>query len=303
MEILDQPQANEAITAQASRVIRRQVQHLTRLVDDLLDVSRITAGKIELQFERVDLVGVVRDAVDTHRPLLDLRQHNVSFRHTPKHVVVDGDLVRITQVVGNLVHNAAKYTPDGGRIDMAVEEDGVYATLRVTDSGVGIASDVLPRVFDVFAQAERSLDRAQGGLGLGLALVRQLVELHGGTVEALSEGLHQGSEFVVRLPLAAAQRTEDGLESVPCREGQASSRQRVLVVDDNQDAAAMLSELLAMTGCCVETAHDGSARCLPTSHFTRKLSCWISACRFSTVIKLPGTFATHMPVEISCSSR
>jgi signal transduction histidine kinase len=187
-------------------VIERQVRHLTRLVDDLLDVSRIARGKITLRPEPLDLAAVVGRAVESSRPLIDAHRHTIDIGLQEEPVRVFGDPTRLVQVVMNLLNNAAKYTPDGGNIRLAVEKDREQAVLRVRDTGTGIAPDMLAKVFDLFTQVERTLDHCEGGLGLGLTLVRRLTELHGGTVEALSDGHGRGSEFVVRLPLLVDDR-------------------------------------------------------------------------------------------------
>jgi signal transduction histidine kinase len=244
-------------------VIERQVNLLVRLVDDLLDVSRISQGKIRLQKTPVDLGEVVARAVESSRPLIDARRHQLTVTMPPASVVVDGDAVRLVQVLANLLNNAAKYTPEGGRIELAAEAAAApsasgpgTALLRVRDTGVGIPADMLPHLFDLFTQSERTLDRADGGLGVGLTLVRRLVELHGGKVQALSRGPGQGSEFVVRLPLARA-------AVVPARPAASNPEdagpRRVLVVDDNEDSAATLGQLLRLLGNEVQLAHDGEA--------------------------------------------
>ncbi|HEX2224347.1 MAG TPA: PAS domain-containing protein [Thermoanaerobaculia bacterium] len=184
-------------------VIERQVGHLSRLVDDLLDLSRISQGKIALQRETVDLAEVVARGLETARPLIDGRRHHLELSLPERRVEVDGDLVRLSQVVGNLLSNAAKYMEPGGRIELsaALEEDGGQAVVRVRDHGIGMGPDLLPHVFDLFVQADRSLARSEGGLGIGLTLVRTLVEMHGGTVAAHSDGPGRGSELSVRLPV------------------------------------------------------------------------------------------------------
>lgn len=245
-------------------VIERQGEHLTRLVDDLLDVSRITQGKIKLQTEPVELSTVIARAVETNRPLIDARRHELTLDLPPEPVRVFGDPTRLAQAVGNLVSNAAKYTEDGGRIRVAVErahaeDDGgkEQVVIRVRDSGVGIPPEMLPHLFELFTQVERTLDRAQGGLGIGLALVRRLVDLHGGSVCALSEGEGKGSEFVVRLPAldpvtaAVEPRPRSAVAPVP------GHGRRVLVADDNVDSAQSLAMLLRTIGNVVEVAHDG----------------------------------------------
>lgn len=185
-------------------VIDRQVQHIVRLVDDLLDVSRITRGRITLQKEPLDFATIVARAVETSRPLIDEHKHELVISVPPEPVRVEGDLTRLSQVISNLLSNAAKYTEDGGRIWLTAERSGSEVTVRVRDTGMGIPADVVPHVFDLFVQAERALDRLPGGLGVGLSIVRGLVEMHGGHVEAFSEGPGRGSEFVLRLPVSQA---------------------------------------------------------------------------------------------------
>ncbi len=240
-------------------VIDRQVTHMARLLDDLLEVSRITRGKIDLKRQRVALETVLAQAVETAQPLIEGRGHTLAVERPREALEVEGDPDRLVQIVGNLLTNAAKFTPEGGRIWLeAGREDGL-ATIRVRDSGIGIAPEVLPTVFDVFIQADRGLGRAQGGLGLGLSLVRSLVQMHGGRVEAHSAGAGRGSEFVVRLPLLAAPRAP-AVEPGEARGAAPApgARRRVLVVDDTVDAAGSLAELLALWGHTVRTAFDGA---------------------------------------------
>jgi PAS domain S-box-containing protein len=241
----------------ARDVIDRQVEDLTHLVDDLLDVSRITQGKVTLKKERVDLESVVTRAVETSRPLIDARNHRFTITLPPETVQLEGDLTRLGQVVSNLLNNAAKYTEEGGEIWLAAEREGDELVLRVKDTGIGIPAETLPHVFDLFSQADRSLDRSQGGLGIGLTLVRSLVEMHGGKVEALSDGPGRGSQFIVRLP----SRPEDAQESrvIASSDGAAvkSASYRILVVDDNIDSAESLALLLRLYGHEVRMAHDG----------------------------------------------
>jgi PAS domain S-box-containing protein len=252
----------------AQDVLDRQVQHLTRLVDDLLDVSRITRGKVQLHRESVDLATVLARAVEAGRPLIEARRHQLNISLPNGRVLLDADPVRLTQVVANLLHNAAKYTEAGGQIWLTAATDAGEAVIRVRDSGIGIAPEMLPRVFDLFAQAERSLDRSQGGLGIGLTLVRRLVDLHGGTVEAHSAGLNQGSEFIVRLPLGSSPGRHDGespqTDRVP---GAPTQPRRVLVVDDNVDAAESLAMVLRMMGHQARTAHNGQAALAAAQEF------------------------------------
>ena len=237
-------------------IIARQTRQLTRLVDDLLDVSRITRGKIKLRTEPVSLEEVVAGAVETSRPLIDARAHQLEVRMPAEPVVLEGDAARLTQVVANLLNNAAKFQDDGGRIELSVGLDGAFALISVRDYGYGIPEHALKRVFELFTQGEREGERSSGGLGIGLSLVRNLVELHGGFVSAHSAGAGRGSTFIVRLPrLTGAQpdavpkAKDDGL-----REG---TSLKVLVVDDNEDAADSLAVLLRMRGHEVAIARDG----------------------------------------------
>ena len=238
----------------ATSIIDRQTEHMTRLVEDLLDVSRITRGKIDLRRERVDLNATLKAAVEANGALIDKAHHTlkVSLPHEP--LLVDGDPTRLTQVVTNLLDNAAKYTDPGGKIWLAAERDGETAVIRVKDNGIGIASDVLPRVFDMFTQAQLPLERSQGGLGVGLSLVDQLVKLHGGSVAAYSAGPGMGSEFTIRLPVAS--KTQKAANEA-AKKSHRETHCRVLVVDDNHDSADSLAMLLGMLGHEVQTAHDG----------------------------------------------
>jgi signal transduction histidine kinase/DNA-binding response OmpR family regulator len=252
----------------AREVIDRQLGHLVRLVDDLLDVSRLTLGKIRLAIEPVALDQAVAQAVEATRPLIDQFRHSLTVTLAPRPVRVMADRTRLTQVFTNLLNNAAKYTDPGGRIWLTVsvgsgdDRDAAppAVEVRVRDSGMGIAGDLLPTVFDLFTQANRSLDRSQGGLGVGLTLVRRLVEMHGGTVTAHSEGPGRGSEFVVRLPIApeAAPERPSGVAPVPPERAAVNGRAlRVVVVDDNVDGAESLGNLLEMLGHRVRVAHTG----------------------------------------------
>ncbi|HTN83934.1 MAG TPA: GAF domain-containing protein [Sorangium sp.] len=243
-------------------MIERQVGHMVRMVDDLLDVSRITRGKVELRRERVDLRAVLNSALETSRPLIEAAEHELAVRLPAEPLLLDADPTRLAQVFANLLNNAAKYTPRGGVIRLAGQRDGAAVVVRVMDNGVGIPADMLPKVFDMFTQVVRSIDRAQGGLGIGLTLVRRLVELHGGTVHAESEGPGQGSTFTVRLPLAAvALAAAEGPASRPRSSGpatrDATAALRVLVVDDNVDGAESLALLLRMSGHRTRAVHTG----------------------------------------------
>jgi PAS domain S-box-containing protein len=245
----------DSLQQKACIIIERQVTQLTRLVDDLMEVSRITTGRVRLRLDRVVVGGIVERAVETARPLLKERTHELTVSLPPQPIWLYADASRLEQVVVNLLTNAAKYTDEGGHIWLTVQEDGDDCVLRVRDTGIGIAPELLPRIFDLFTQAERSLDRSQGGLGIGLALVQRLVEMHKGKVEVHSS-LGQGSEFVVRLPLALTPAPQS--PAVAEETGEPPSRPlRVLVVDDNVDAAETLGMLLQESGHDVRTAFDG----------------------------------------------
>ena len=239
-------------------VIQRQVNHLTRLVDDLLDVSRITRGKVGLKRERVEMADIVAKAIETASPLLEQRAHRLNVEVPRRGLIVDGDPIRLGQIVSNLLTNAAKYTNSGGRITVRAARVGDEIVLHVTDTGIGIAPELVPSIFNLFVQGRQSSERSQGGLGLGLTIVRSLVALHGGTVSAHSDGPGKGSEFVVRLP-APPVRAADSKGSYWPDEALASpaDRLRILVVDDNEDAADMLAQALAMKGHHTRVAHDG----------------------------------------------
>jgi PAS domain S-box-containing protein len=256
LHILKLPGADPAVAERARAMMERQVEHMVRLVDDLLDVSRIMRGKIELRREPVELTAVVARAVETAQPAVDAEGHELTVALPPEPLWLHGDLVRLAQVAGNLLHNAAKYTERGGKILIAGERGGDEAVLRVRDSGIGIAADVLPRIFDMFVQAERRTRDGRGGLGIGLTLVRRIVEMHGGSVVATSPGPGKGSEFVVRLPLAPLPG-DTGLPAPDGPSARGAASRRVLVVDDNADAADTLALLLRLQGHDVRVAHDG----------------------------------------------
>ena len=246
-------------------VFSRQLRHMTRMVDDLLDVSRITRDKLILQRSRVELAKVIAAAVETSRPMIEQRRHSFTVSVSPEPVLLDADLVRLGQVFSNLLDNAAKYTDPGGRIELATEIEGEQVNIRIGDSGIGIAPDVLPRIFDIFMQGERTPERSRGGLGIGLTLVRRLVELHGGTVQAFSEGNGRGSRFVVSLPIAA----RAAVAAETAGEGPAAVGQslRILIVEDNRDAAEMLNELLESWGHETRMAFDGPAGVVAADEF------------------------------------
>jgi PAS domain S-box-containing protein len=259
LQILKMPHVDAETVERSRDMMERQLQHLVRLVDDLLDVSRVMRGKIELRKERVELAAVVARAVETVQAQMDSQHHELSVRLPPDSLPVDADPVRLAQVVGNLLTNAAKYTEPGGRIALTAERNGTTAILRVRDTGIGIAADMLPRIFELFVQVDPAATRAQGGLGIGLTLVKNLVEMHHGTIEARSAGLGQGSEFIVRLPLATQESAEEQAPEAgpPVHETPAPTGLHVLVVDDNQDAANSLAMLLRLQGHEVRVAYTG----------------------------------------------
>jgi CheY-like chemotaxis protein len=249
---------DETQKSRTHQMMERQLVHLVRMVDDLLDVSRITLGKVALQRQRVEFRTVLNSALETTRGLIESRGHEVAVRMPQQELPLDADPTRLSQVVSNLLNNAAKYTPPGGRILVAVDTAGDELVLRISDSGIGIPKDMLNRVFDMFTQVGRTVEHAQGGLGIGLTLVRRLTELHAGSIEALSEGVGRGSTFVVRLPLAAPLHDAKGDAADPVSET-ASDGIRVLIVDDNVDAAESLSMLLQINGSETMSAHTGES--------------------------------------------
>ena len=253
----------------ARLVIERQVKHLTRLVDDLLDVSRATMGKIDLRREPLEVATAVARAVEVSAPLLELKKHQLTVKVPGNGLLVAGDPVRLAQVIGNLHNNAAKYTDAGGHLEVDARRDGEEVVLRVRDDGIGIAADRIGPIFDLFVQGVQPPDRAHAGLGIGLTLVRSLVQLHGGYVEARSEGVGRGSEFTVRLPALADElpATRSQQRPLPGRAG----RRRVLVVDDNRDAAEMLGEALRHEGHEVREAYDGLTALVAAAQFQPQL--------------------------------
>ncbi|HEY0846435.1 MAG TPA: transporter substrate-binding domain-containing protein [Noviherbaspirillum sp.] len=247
------------IQKNARDIIERQLDHLVQLVNDLLDVNRINQGKLELRKQVIDVSVAVHSAMETSQPLIQRGMHELDVRLPDEPVYVNADLTRLTQVIANLLNNSAKYTPARGKIQLTVERQHDVVLLKVKDNGVGIPADMLPSIFEMFSQVDRGPEHAYGGLGIGLALVRQLVEMHGGAVEALSRGAGQGTEITISLPaVEALVAAESGL---PCaaQPGSPAARARVLVVDDNVDNAESLTALLELLGYKIATAHDGNA--------------------------------------------
>lgn len=257
-ELMAAPNLSEDKLLWARRVIQRQVKHMAWLLDDLLDVARITQGKLQLKRDLVTLPGIVDTAVETARPLLESRSHQLQVKLPAERVVLDADALRVSQILANLLTNAAKYTDPGGRIELRAEVDAEVLRVSVKDNGIGIPSTAMPELFTLFSQVEASAARSEGGLGIGLALVKGLVELHGGTVSATSGGSGQGSEFIVRLPLVPPSLAASA-KLIPDRPNVRAVGRRVLVADDNRDAADSLATLLQLSGHEVRVAYGGAA--------------------------------------------
>lgn len=248
--------ANEPVIVEGARdMMSRQLKQMVRLVDDLLDVSRITTGKLELHKERVELASIVQDAVEVSRAIIDDQGHKLTVKLPSGPVMLDADSVRLTQVFMNLLNNSAKYSERGGEIQLSAEFDHRDIVVSVRDTGIGIPAEKLPHIFDAFVQVDASWKRRQGGMGIGLSLVKEFVELHGGRVEVRSDGSGKGSEFIVRLPLAV----EATAAQIAAPEKSCPPRRRILVVDDNRDAAQLLAMVLKSLGHEVRTAHDGES--------------------------------------------
>jgi PAS domain S-box-containing protein len=252
MQLTNDPEANKAATG----IVERQVDQMVRLVDDLLDVSRISRGKIELRKQRIDLASIVKQAVEDTRPLVTSMGHELTVTIPPEPVFLNADRTRLIQVLGNLLNNACKFTDMGGRISLAVEVVGGDVVISVRDNGIGIAAAQLPSIFEMFVQADTSMERSVSGLGIGLALVKNMVEMHGGTVEVHSDGLGRGSTFVVRMAIMESPALAPALGAVDGGPDLATA-QRILVVDDNVDAALMLERLLQLNGKQTRVAHSG----------------------------------------------
>lgn len=291
-ELLKISRLNEAQVRHSSAIIARQVAHMTRLVNDLLDVSRVTRGLVTLARAPVDAQSVLAEAIEQIRPLMQARGQQLSVRMPTQEATVLGDKARLIQVAANLLHNAAKYTPDGRRIEICADADGNELVMTVRDEGMGMEPELAARVFELFAQAERSADRSLGGLGLGLALVKHLVELHGGSVHCFSAGLAHGSTFTVRLPLmqaqsANAERPAEEARSTPHR------RLKLLIVDDNVDAAQALGMLLESCGHDVIVEHE-SPRALERAREERPDACLLD-------IGLPGMDGNELAGRLRAS--
>jgi signal transduction histidine kinase/ActR/RegA family two-component response regulator len=241
----------------ARDVIERQTQQMTRLVDDLLDVSRITTGKINLRMEPIELRRVVEAAVEISRPVIEMRRHHFSVAIDPQPMWLNGDNPRLVQALSNVLNNAAKYTPHGGQLSLTAAREHEDIVIRVRDSGVGIPAEMLPSIFDLFTQVDRTLDRSDGGMGIGLTLVRRIMEMHGGSVHASSEGTDCGSEFELRLPAAMSIKTDIAAKSLGSNDDFITRPRKIVVVDDNIDCAKSLAMLLKMLGSPAVTAFSG----------------------------------------------
>ncbi len=254
LEVMKQARGNAELIEKSRTIMERQMGQMVRLIDDLLDVSRINRNKLELRRERVELASILHHVIEACRPMADAARHELHLALPAEPIYLDADPVRLSQIFGNLVTNACKYTPSEGKVWLNVQRQAGDVIIRVKDTGIGIPADLLPKVFEMFTQLDRSLERTQGGLGIGLTLVKRLVEMHSGMVTAHSEGSGQGSEFVVRLPILPAAPMFVAEPQRPMMQGKT---RRMLVVDDNEDAALTLAVLLRMSGNQVQTAHDG----------------------------------------------
>lgn len=247
-ELMEMAQLDTARVRQTSRIISRQVRHMTGLVDDLLDVSRVTRGLVKLVMVDLDLKDVIASAIEQVRPLLEEKRHRLGLDLDAEPAHVMGDQKRLVQILTNLLTNAAKFTQEGGSLRLTMQASDGKVILRVADNGAGIGPELQPRIFDLFTQGERSADRSQGGLGIGLALVKSLVEMHGGTVTSHSEGVGMGSEFIVSLPRIRTQDTSAATRQEMKRIAATGRKRRILVIDDNADAALTLAMYLEVAG-------------------------------------------------------
>ena len=264
VKIMKQRGSNDPDLCWARDVVDHQVRQMSQLVDDLLEISRVTSGKVRLQQEPVDVATIVAFAVETSRPTIDAQGHRFSIALPTRPVMVYADSLRMAQVLSNLLNNAAKYTKPGGQIRLAAKVEGESAVFRIRDNGIGIAPEMLSTIFELFTQVDHSLDHSEGGLGLGLTVVKSLVEMHGGSVEAQSKGLGRGSEFIVRLPVLspATMKADPGENTASPMQilavGDTGGARRVLVVDDNVASAQSMATVLKLAGYNVQVAHDGA---------------------------------------------
>ena len=256
LQIMRLAQGDAVASERIRAMMERQVGQMVHLIDDLLDLSRISHGKIVLRKDRIDLAGAIEQAIDASRPFIAQSEHEVVIKFPPIAIHVDADLTRLAQIFSNLLNNAAKFTDRAGQIRLTVQQVRDDAVVSVQDNGIGIAREMLSHVFDMFRQVDSHKAEPKGGLGIGLSIVKRLVEMHGGSIEVLSEGLGRGSELIVRLPVASSSAAPAPAEQPDPAD---ASRKRILVVDDNVDAAETLAMLLTMMGNETLTAHDGMA--------------------------------------------
>jgi signal transduction histidine kinase len=248
LQIADEGSGDRTVIREVRELMQRQVNQLVRLIDDLLDVSRINTGKIELRREHVELTAIIRDAVEASQPHLRASDQELDCAIEDTRLMLECDPARISQVLLNILNNASKFSPGKGRIQLLAGREGNFAEIRIRDNGMGIPRSMLPHIFDMFTQVDGSLTRSHGGLGIGLSISRTLVQMHGGTVTANSDGVNCGSEFVIRLPLSSEPADREPSQSSPATQNHSMLSRRVLIADDNQDAARSLAMLLARTG-------------------------------------------------------
>jgi signal transduction histidine kinase/ActR/RegA family two-component response regulator len=258
LELMKDANGDVELVEQSRATVERQIGQMVRLIDDLLDVNRITRNKLELKLERVELAAILGHAVESCRPLYDRAGHELDIASPPEPIYLSADPVRLAQVFVNLLTNSCKYTEPGGQVWLSVVRQDNEVALTIRDTGVGIPREMLTKVFDLFTQVDRSLERTAGGLGIGLSLVKRLVEMHGGAVTAHSEGQDQGSEFVVRLPILVEPIEREPAYESPSSKALPTPARKILVVDDNRDSAHTLALLLKRTGNQTRTAHDGA---------------------------------------------
>jgi signal transduction histidine kinase len=259
LELIKRSNANPQVIEKARQMMERQLRHMVRLIDDLLDLSRITECKIELRKERIDLSLALQNAIQTCRPLIEQREQILTVDIPASPLIVDADMTRLEQIFANLLNNAAKYTHEGGTINLRATRENDKVIVSFRDNGIGIPPEMLERIFDMFVQVDRSLEKVHSGLGIGLTLVKRLVRMHGGTVEAHSAGLGHGSEFIVKLPAALPETAASthAQAAAPKDSTESAQRRRVLVVDDNPDCANSLAMMLELSGADVRVASDG----------------------------------------------